>query len=266
MTEKQNLIKSPQSTIKDCTKVNSILKMKELLNKKTQQKVFLLLKMQSKPLKSAISKKALGTDEFYGTCLKDPEIKQGVIKFVLKALNNNKMLDYLKEAKMILLTKTNSAEARIENTRPIMILSHLTKIIEKCIKLKLEATSSQLLGTKSYQAGFKAGISTAKNLAIVVNQQLSSRRKITSRKINISLDLSKAYDSVVMAQLLMILENRAKKTGKIYCRTHYKSLQKLKSVQGRQQFHSKIRCATRKRLSPLLFNFSQKQSYCSTRP
>lgn len=52
------------------------------------------------------------------------------------------MPDYLKEAKMILLTKTNSAEASIENTRPIMILSHLTKIIEKSIKLKLESTSS----------------------------------------------------------------------------------------------------------------------------
>ena len=54
-------------------------------------------------------------------------------------------------------------------TRPIMVLSHLTKIIVKCIKNKLKEVSSTMLSTKDYQAGFKEGISTKKKLAIVVN-------------------------------------------------------------------------------------------------
>lgn len=50
-----------------------------------------------------------------------------------------------------------------------MVLSHLTKIIVKCIKNKLKEVSSTMLSTKDYQAGFKEGISTKKKLAIVVN-------------------------------------------------------------------------------------------------
>jgi|LauGreDrversion4_2_1035121.scaffolds.fasta_scaffold55437_1 hypothetical protein len=52
-------------------------------------------------------------------------------------LNNNTITSYMKEARMVLLSKSKSPETTIEETRPIMVMSHLTKIYEKCIKNKL---------------------------------------------------------------------------------------------------------------------------------
>ena len=50
-----------------------------------------------------------------------------------------------------------------------MVLSHLCKVIEKSILLKLKELKSDLFMTHDYQAGFKDNISTHKNLSIVVN-------------------------------------------------------------------------------------------------
>jgi hypothetical protein len=58
------------------------------------------------------------------------------------------------------MSKTGRQEAEITETRPIMILSHLTKIIEKVIKNKLEKIQSKFLITDDYQSGFKAEVST----------------------------------------------------------------------------------------------------------
>lgn len=63
----------------------------------------------------------------------------------MTALDTNEIPDYFKHAKMVLLTKTNSPEATIEDTIPIMMLSQLTKIFEKTIKLKIEELKSDLL-------------------------------------------------------------------------------------------------------------------------
>lgn len=64
----------------------------------------------------------------------------------MTALNTNEIPDYYKHAKMVLLTKTNSPEATIEDTIPIMVFSQLTKIFKKkTIKLKTEELKSDLL-------------------------------------------------------------------------------------------------------------------------
>lgn len=155
--------------------------------------------------------KALGPDEFDGNCIKkDEKTKVEIQKFVLNSLNKNKIPDYLKEAKLILLSKSSSPETTVDNTRPVMVLSHLTKIIEKCIKNKLEEMGSKMLETGSYQSGFKQGMSTQKNLATLLNMTTLSRRKRTMRKIYLSFDLTKAYDSVSRNQLFNILDMRAK--------------------------------------------------------
>ena len=56
-----------------------------------------------------------------------------------------------------------------------MILSQITKILEKAIKAKLEKSNSKLLQTLEKQSVFKAGISQYKNLTKVINKILSSR-------------------------------------------------------------------------------------------
>lgn len=76
--------------------------------------------------------------------LKDPKIRATVTRKLIKALNTNKIPDYFKLARMILLSKRNSAEASLDDTRPIMIMSHLTKIFEKCIKNKREELGSRV--------------------------------------------------------------------------------------------------------------------------
>ena len=68
-----------------------------------------------------------------------------------------------------------------------MILSHITKILEKSIKNKLEQNESNFLRTEEYQSGFKAKTSTHKNLIIIINQILRNKTKRKDEKILISL-------------------------------------------------------------------------------
>ena len=60
----------------------------------------------------------------------------------------------MRESRLILLSKTNSSEASLDDVRPIAVSNHLTKILEKTIKLKLEKLDSKLLRTHNYQSGF----------------------------------------------------------------------------------------------------------------
>ena len=62
--------------------------------------------------------------------------------------------DYLKVVKIILLSKKNQSAVKLDNIRPIMALPHVTKLIEKMIKNKLEDLDSNLLQVGSYQSGF----------------------------------------------------------------------------------------------------------------
>ena len=45
----------------------------------------------------------------------------------------------------------------MRDTRPIVVKSHLLKVIEKVIMMKLKATDSELLKVGTYQTGFKKG-------------------------------------------------------------------------------------------------------------
>ena len=75
--------------------------------------------------------------------------------FIMESLNSNNIPQHWKDAKGILFLKTSSQEASIDKTRPIMVLSHMMKIAEKCIANKLVDTKSKLLQTGDYQSGFK---------------------------------------------------------------------------------------------------------------
>jgi hypothetical protein len=61
----------------------------------------------------------------------------------------------------------------------IVIMSHITKILEKALISKIKATSSNLLETGKYQMGFKEGCSTHNNLSYVIHNILASSRKPT---------------------------------------------------------------------------------------
>ena len=64
------------------------------------------------------------------------------------------------------LTKTKgTTTASIHNVRPIMIKSHIFKVIEKVILNKIKSQRSKILSSGNYQNGFKEQRSTCNNLA-----------------------------------------------------------------------------------------------------
>ena len=69
-------------------------------------------------------------------------------------LNNDDIPEYLTEVRLILISKNCKTTAELENVKPIAMLSHVIKVLEKTIKNKLKSTKSQLLATGWYQKGF----------------------------------------------------------------------------------------------------------------
>lgn len=82
---------------------------------------------------------------FDGACLKNEDIRSNFTDFALEALNKNRIPKYLKRGRMMALSKTGKAEARLDEIRPINILSHITKVFEKAIKIKLAELKSSIL-------------------------------------------------------------------------------------------------------------------------
>ena len=54
--------------------------------------------------------------------------------------------------------------------------------MEKAIKSRFEEVNSRLLCTDEYQSGFKSNISTHKNLSILINHILSTKKKEKQKK------------------------------------------------------------------------------------
>ena len=65
-------------------------------------------------------------------------------------LNKNLVPSYLKQFKLIMFTKNGSYEAEINDTQPIMVLSYITKILEKAIKSKKEEIDNKVISTQKY--------------------------------------------------------------------------------------------------------------------
>jgi len=53
-------------------------------------------------------------------------------------------------AKLILISKNGKTTAALDDVRPIAVLSHILKFLEKAIKNNVETLESKLLATGSY--------------------------------------------------------------------------------------------------------------------
>ena len=60
-------------------------------------------------------------------------------------LNNDDIPAYLKVARLTLISKSGKTSADLDDVRPIAILSHIIKVLEKAIKNKLESSKSKLI-------------------------------------------------------------------------------------------------------------------------
>jgi hypothetical protein len=65
--------------------------------------------------------RGLGPDMFDGNVLKNKEIKDNLVSQVKDMLNRNELPEYVKEGRMMCLSKTGKAEVELKDIRPIVI-------------------------------------------------------------------------------------------------------------------------------------------------
>ena len=94
----------------------------------------------------------------------------------------------------------------LDEIRPIVVRSHVSKIMEKAILEKIYKTCPHVIASKVYQTGFKKGKSTAIHDSRLLNE-VHGRRK---RKFNLLVDLQKAYDSVDRKIVWRLFKRRCK--------------------------------------------------------
>ena len=73
----------------------------------------------------------------------------------------------------------------MDDIRPIVVRSHLSKIMEKAILSKIEKECLHLISSKIYQTGFKEGKSTAIHASRLLNEVHGNKK----RKFNLLIDL-----------------------------------------------------------------------------
>jgi hypothetical protein len=115
--------------------------------------------------------KGLGPDGFDGTILKpgDPShrLTAQVSAQILRLLNDPMRIPkYLYEGRLVPLSKNKGKDqAELKDIRPIVVRSHVAKILEKAIMAKVAVLAPHLLQTRIYQTGFNDGTSTATHVS-----------------------------------------------------------------------------------------------------
>ena len=137
--------------------------------------------------KSSNFNKGLGTDCFDGNILQaDSTLCDRITYEIQDVLNQGEMPDYLRVGRMVPLQKTTTkGPVALDEIRPIVVRSHISKIMEKAILAKIKDTCPHLIDSKMYQTGFKEGKSTA-NHASRLLREVHGKRK---RRYNLLVDL-----------------------------------------------------------------------------
>lgn len=82
--------------------------------------------------------KTIGQDGFSGQTIKTyPEYKSRFAALVRDWLNDGYWPDYVNQGKLVLFSKNNKYSYKLEDTRPIVVKSHILKFIEKSIRFKV---------------------------------------------------------------------------------------------------------------------------------
>ena len=101
-------------------------------------------------MKASNFNKGLGPDGFDGTVLKpgDPShrLTQEIAALILGLLNNPMSIPkYLYEGRLVPLSKNKGKDqAELKDIRPIVVRSHIAKILEKAIMAKVAALAPPL--------------------------------------------------------------------------------------------------------------------------
>ena len=105
--------------------------------------------------------------------------------------------------RLILISKENTENPKIENTRPISVLPSLTKLFETSILHNLERFTTSANFSKN-QRGFTKGKCTLDNIKdiLTLSRTLRDRKNRKSKPSLIFFDFHKAYDSVPRGKLI----------------------------------------------------------------
>ena len=89
--------------------------------------------------------------------------------------------------RLVPLQKTfTKGPCNLDEIRPIVVRSHLSKIMEKAILERIKSQCPHLISSKVYQTGFKDGKSTAIHASRLLNEVHGPRKR---RKFNLLVDL-----------------------------------------------------------------------------
>ena len=96
--------------------------------------------------------KGLGPDCFDGNVLKNSEELRRKIGFeITDALNSQRIPEYLRSGRLVPLQKTKGrGPVNLDDIRPIVVRSHISKVMEKAILQKIKTTCPHLVDTKIY--------------------------------------------------------------------------------------------------------------------
>ena len=98
------------------------------------------------------------------------DLKIKIATDIKNRMNSNKIHSHLREGRLVALSKKKNHDAvSLRDIRHIVINSHLTKIMEKAILMKLKSIDSSVLRVGRYQSGFREGKSTGINLMKVLS-------------------------------------------------------------------------------------------------
>jgi len=143
--------------------------------------------------------KAMGWDQFPDELLDLPFIKKKFKKAFQNILKTGIIPDYLKYGRLCLLSKEKSNSfPKIENTRPIIILSAIYKLLELYWFLNIEELVWKNIGY--HQIGFRKKGSTQFNVCSLKNWMNKEKHGIL-----LFVDIKKAYDHVIREKLYNLL-------------------------------------------------------------
>ena len=211
------------------------------------------------------TRKATGIDNVPGEWLRINKMEKNEIttmkigklhKIFKEWLDNGYIPDFWMTSKIVLISKENNNNPKVQNTRQIAILPSITKAFETSILINLEKVAFEDKYISENQRGFTPKKSTSDNIVDLFNFWLDIKNSNTINKqsVIIFIDLKRAYDWVNRNKLLKLL-TVAKVPGKIVriiiemfskSRIEIGNETALRTTRGLQQGSW---------LSPLLFNF-----------
>ena len=103
-------------------------------------------------MKSSNFNKGLGPDCFDGNLLKNnQQLNDKVTTEITIALNNANIPQYLRVGRLVPLQKTQTkGPVRLDDIRPIVVRSHISKIMEKALLTKIKASCEHVISSKIY--------------------------------------------------------------------------------------------------------------------